>query len=122
MTFNEAMKELANGKKVRVRKWKGHHYIKMVDNGILDELGNYYSLRCYDYDRTDWELYKEPLTSYEAGDTLVGMGGYYKAIVVKQGSVYQLVNTSTWKVVADNIREQDLDDVVRRNGLSKKVG
>lgn len=81
MKFEEALKMLKEGKKVRRNNWENEYcYISFDHNGSLlqysicndDYWGNYYYLHKTDLD-ADWEEYKEPLLNNEEKEFLKGV-------------------------------------------------
>lgn len=62
MKFHEAMKELEDGKKIRLFHWDKYEYIYInSQNYVVDEVSKSYEIdRVWD----NWELYEEPVKTY----------------------------------------------------------
>ena len=65
MTIVEAVKALAEGKKIRRNDWEKGHYITLIDNQVVWQKG-WASGLCIDNFSADWwEEYKEPVLNEE---------------------------------------------------------
>lgn len=68
MKFAEAMKNLEEGKKVRLKSWPKEKYISLRDNEVNDEYNKPVSLgSCFNY---EWELYTDKvyISTLKEGD------------------------------------------------------
>ena len=61
MTIVEAIKALAEGKKIRRNDWKKGDYITLIDNQVVSQSGWSSGLCIEDFSADWWEEYKEPV-------------------------------------------------------------
>ena len=61
MTIVEAVKALAEGKKIRRNDWEKGHYIKLIENQVVSQSGWSSGLCIEDFSADCWEEYKEPV-------------------------------------------------------------
>ena len=61
MTIVEAIKALAEGKKIRRNDWKKGDYITLIDNQVVSQNGWSSGLCIEDFSADCWEEYKEPV-------------------------------------------------------------
>ena len=60
MTIVEAVKALAEGKKIRRNDWEKDDYITLIDNKVVSQSGWSSGLCIEDFSADCWEEYKEP--------------------------------------------------------------
>ena len=61
MTIVEAVKALAEGKKIRRNDWEKGYYITLIDNQVVSQSGWSSGLCIEDFSADCWEEYKEPV-------------------------------------------------------------
>ena len=61
MTIVEAVKALAEGKKIRRNDWEKGYYITLIDNQVVSQNGLLIGLCIEDISEVCWEEYKEPV-------------------------------------------------------------
>ena len=61
MTIVEAVKALAEGKKIRRNDWSKGDYVKLKDNKVVSQSGWSSGLCIEDFSAEWWEEYKEPV-------------------------------------------------------------
>ena len=61
MTIVEAVKALAEGKKIRRNDWEKDDYITLIDNKVVSQSGWSSGLCIEDFSAEWWEEYKEPV-------------------------------------------------------------
>ena len=61
MTIVEAVKALAEGKKIRRNDWEEDDYITLIDNKVVSQSGWSSGLCIEDFSADCWEEYKEPV-------------------------------------------------------------
>ena len=61
MTIVEAVKALAEGKKIRRNDWDKGYYITLIDNKVVSQSGWSSGLCIEDFSADWWEEYKEPV-------------------------------------------------------------
>ena len=61
MTIVEAVKALAEGKKIRRNTWEKSYYITLIDNQVVSQNGWSSGLCIEDFSADCWEEYKEPV-------------------------------------------------------------
>ena len=61
MTIVEAVKALAEGKKIRRNNWEKGRYITLIDNQVVSQNGWSSGLCIEDFSADCWEEYKEPV-------------------------------------------------------------
>lgn len=61
MTIVEAVKALAEGKKIRRNDWEQDYYITLIDNKVVSQNGWSSGLCIEDFSADWWEEYKEPV-------------------------------------------------------------
>ena len=61
MTIVEAVKALAEGKKIRRNDWEKGYYITLIDNRVVSQSGWSSGLCIEDFSADFWEEYKEPV-------------------------------------------------------------
>ena len=65
MTIVEAVKALAEGKKIRRNDWEKDDYITLIDNKVVSQSGWSSGLCIEDFSADWWEEYKEPILDEE---------------------------------------------------------
>ena len=65
MTIVEAVKALAEGKKIRRNDWEKGYYITLIDNKVVSQSGWSSGLCIEDFSADWWEEYKEPILDEE---------------------------------------------------------
>ena len=65
MTIVEAVKALAEGKKIRRNDWEKDDYITLIDNQVVSQSGWSSGLCIEDFSADWWEEYKEPILDEE---------------------------------------------------------
>ena len=65
MTIVEAVKALAEGKKIRRNNWIKDDYITLIDNKVVSHNGWSSGLCIEDFSDNCWEEYKEPILDEE---------------------------------------------------------
>ena len=65
MTIVEAVKALAEGKKIRRNDWKKGDYITLIDNKVVSQSGLSSGVCIEDFSADWWEEYKEPVLDEE---------------------------------------------------------
>ena len=65
MTILEAVKALAEGKKIRRNDWENGYYITLIDNQVVSQNGWTSGLCIDDFSADWWEEYKEPILNEE---------------------------------------------------------
>ena len=61
MTFEEALKALKEGKKIRNNHWRQGFYVMLKDNKIVNNYGGIYFVYVRSFREDCWEEYKEPI-------------------------------------------------------------
>ena len=61
MTFEEALKALKEGKKIRNNHWRQGFYVLLKDNKIVNNYGGIYFVYVRSFREDCWEEYKEPI-------------------------------------------------------------
>lgn len=61
MTIVEAVKALAEGKKIRRNNWEKGYYITLIDNQVVSQKGWSSGLCIEDFSANCWEEYKEDI-------------------------------------------------------------
>lgn len=61
MTFEEALKALKEGKKIRNNHWRQGFYVMLKDNKIVNNYGGIYFVYVRSFREDCWEEYKEPV-------------------------------------------------------------
>ena len=61
MTFEEALKALKEGKKIRNNHWRQGFYVMLKDNNIVNNYGGIYFVYVRSFREDCWEEYKEPI-------------------------------------------------------------
>ena len=116
MNFNEALRAMLKGKRVRADCWEPNEYI-MLDadnNDFIDEDGNTYLF-------SDSSTYHDWYYSYSMAGTVLkhNNGNFYKFIVCPDNT-YSIVNIETYMVVREHIREDMLKILLRVEGYTVK--
>ena len=70
MTIVEAVKALAEGKKIRRNDWEKDDYITLIDNKVVSQSGGSSGLCIEDFSEDWWEEYKEPILDKEEKEYL----------------------------------------------------
>lgn len=115
MSFNEALRAMLMGKKVRDKCWEPNEYIMLdVDNNdFIDESGDTYLFSnlstCH-----DWEEYY----SLKSGSRFVKDGQVYRVVSVSP-SRWSLINVDNWCVVYGEITSAVLINIIRNKGFKK---
>jgi len=112
VTFNEALRAMLKGKKVKADCWEPNEYI-MLDtdsNDFVDEDGNTY-LFSDSSTYHDW-YYSCPM----AGTILKHRNGNFYKLVVCPDNTYSIVNTETYQVVREHISEDVIDSLLKLEG------
>ena len=65
MTIVEAVKALAEGKKIRRNSWEKGNYITLIDNQVVSQNGGSSELCIEDFSADWWEEYKEHILDEE---------------------------------------------------------
>lgn len=61
MTFEEVLKALKEGKKIRNNHWRQGFYVMLKDNKIVNNYGGIYFVYVRSFLEDCWEEYKEPI-------------------------------------------------------------
>lgn len=70
MTFEEALKALKEGKKIRNNHWRQGFYVMLKDNKIVNNYGGIYFVYVRSFREDCWEEYKEPILDKEEKEYL----------------------------------------------------
>jgi len=114
LNFNEALRAMLTGKKVRADCWEPNEYIMLdIDNNdFIDEDGDTYIFSnlsmCHDW------YYSYPM----AGTMLKHRNGNFYKLVVCPDNTYSIVNTETYKVVREHISEDIIEPLLRVEGYT----
>ena len=65
MTFEEALKALKEGKKIRNNHWRQGFYVMLKDNKIVNNYGDIYFVYVRSFREDCWEEYKGPILDEE---------------------------------------------------------
>jgi hypothetical protein len=115
MKFNEALRAMLKGKKVKAGDWDPNEYI-MLDtdnNNFIDEKGDTYFFNNLSMGN-DW-YYSYPIM---AGTMLKHKNGNLYKLVVCPDTTYSIVNTETYKVVREHISKDMIEPLLRAKGYT----
>lgn len=112
MNFNEALRAMLKGKRVRADCWEPNEYIRLDadNNDFIDENGNTYLF-------SDSSTYHDWYYSM-AGTILKHRNGNFYKLVVCPDNTYSIVNTETYRVVREHISEDVIEPLLRVEGYT----
>ena len=91
MKFEEIIKPLKEGRKIRSRKWKPHQYIYLDGQELYAEDGLKHNLCSYDLFLV-WDLYEEPIETFDFSEALK---------IIKSGGAVSRVGMPTLESIQD---------------------
>lgn len=104
MGFSEALQAMLKGAKIKASYWEPTEYIELDgENNIVDEHGSKYTLTNV-ATTSKWEI-----LAYEAGTIIKHNNGNLYRLIISPDNTYSIVNTETFMVVREHIREDMLE-------------
>lgn len=95
---------MLKGAKIKASYWEPTEYIELDgENNIVDEHGSKYTLNNVDF-KSKWEI-----LAYEAGTILKHNNRNFYKLIICPDNTYSIVNTETFMVVREHIREDMLE-------------
>ena len=82
MTFEEVLSALREGKKIRRTFWWEDHYLKLTNDGIVDQKGENVTFGVDDLFCSDWEIVKEAILNDKEREYLKVVCELFKERVV----------------------------------------
>lgn len=121
MDFGEAMDLVKRGSRVRADNWKNGLCIELDESGMVSyNKGTAFFLNEEDLD-DEWHIYHELTEGTKLTDAGDCSSIIYDAVIVKQDDgLYQIVDTTRWKVISGDISQSDLPDIIKYHHYEKK--
>ena len=112
MTIVEAVKALAEGKKIRSNHWKKGYYIRLIDNKVVSQNGWSGELCIEDFSSDIWEEYKEPVLGKKEKEYLSAIIKPFRdrVIYIKKLDVYLGCNKYDEYILGELSNKDDVID------------